>query len=361
MSTRFPLPLGGLALCLALLAGCQHAPAPEAALPEALQGAEVDRRFAPAATEMDAFSYPVALGNLQIVGATQYEHRYQGFALRYGSTQVPDMFNEVLIYPVVRPELLSLADLLDQHFRTLGSELEAAARNGQWDRIEPVSSASFSWGGKRDGLEGIHGVFRMHAGERSFDSHVYLAVRDGRFYQARLTHPSGGDYPTESIARRLLSAIHAKRPGTAREPEILVLIPASPAHPGADYTASLGMTPWMGYAATQAEAIRAGHFLDTFDRRLAASRAALSAWAEVARQGIPGDPAILQLDAAARAGYLEEYVWATQAKPYWLQPKGLNLEGFQLWRQQLGPGLEPAPGVIIRWHEPAKAGAPASP
>lgn len=338
-----------LALPLALQFGCQPV-APRESAPSPIE--QIDQRYQVPATPMDAFRYPMKLDEWQILGATQYEHRYQGFSLHYGSERSPQVTSDILVYPVVRPELLSLADLLDDHYKMLTSEFGAAAKAGQWDRSEVLETSTFSWKRQSGQLEGLHGVFRLTSGGNSYLSHIYLTVRDGRFYQARITHPQASQTRADSIAERLLSTVTPKLLPARTEPEIVVIVPREAAQAHTEQELSLNMAPWLGYGATQAAAISAGRYLDTFDRRLAASRAALEAWSDMSRQGIAGDAAIRQLAAAEEAGFLREYVWTTQSKPYWRPPADLRLGAFNRWQaDQLGSALASSPDVIVRWRD----------
>ncbi len=327
-------------------------------LSEPATPAQVDQYYQVPATPMDAFHYPTSLGELQILGATQYEYRYQGFALRYGIEKAPWVSSDVLVYPVVRPDMLSLTDLLDEHYKTLAQEFSSAAAAGNWESAEVLETNTFSWKRQSTSMEGLHGVFKLSSGANSYLSHIYLTVRDGRFIQARITHPQGSPAKVASIAERLLSAINAKNRPTPTEPEIVVVVPQEAAQTHTEQELAQTMAPWMGYGASQAEAIRAGRYLDTFDRRLAASRAALEAWSDMSRQGVNGDAAIRQLAAAEEAGFLKEYVWSTQAKPYWQAPSDLRLDAFNQWQtEQFGNTLANNPEVIVRWRNPAAAPA----
>ncbi len=58
-----------------------------------------------------------------------------------------------------------------------------------------------------------------------------------------------------------------------------------------------------------------------------------------------------QLQAVNKSGYLHEYVWRFQNKPYWVEPKGLRLAQFDRWARQNLAGHVPQVRLQARLSE----------
>lgn len=81
-------------------------------------------------------------------------------------------------------------------------------------------------------------------------------------------------------------------------------------------------------------------YVPTFDADLLARKNQIVVWNQIkAKDASVSNTYMSELEKINEAGFLQEYVWEYYKQPGWVEPSGLRLSQFDVWRQQNLPGL----------------------
>ena len=311
--------------------------------------------------DVEGFVVPRTADDFEFIDTHAYEPREMGTSVHYQTFYVPEARIDLYLYPVIVPDLFSLAHVLNEAQRAVVSDIERTdtARNlGVRLATQTLEPAP----GVTPPLVGIHAVFELtEETGRVWRSHSFLAIRGRHYLKVRFSYP----VETEAVAapaydRFLARVVAAVAASPAGDP-VPVGLTITRTTEAASHGNTCAAAAWVAYASRIAEAIGRGEFADTYERELAARGKALEAWQEL-KQRDPArvgdrcvDASLDAMLAAQKLGLLDEYVWHYYAKPYWVAPADLDLGAFAAFQRRALVGHDPVlePGVVVRFKEAA--------
>lgn len=304
---------------------------------------------------VEGFHFPRRADIFRLEEAFPLESREAGWQVRYGSFEIPSLRADLFVYPIVVPELLSLAKVLDEQQRAMVAEIEAMALQNDMASVI-TQQHSLTVPGSAPRIDGIHTVFQMQQADTPLVSHAFLTALGRHYVKVRFSYPREVEaVATRAFERFLGAALAAAAWSGDAAPALSLLI----VKPQPDTSVCTSVVWGLGYGTVMLEWVDKGTYLDSFDRELAARSKALEIW-NLIKQGKlenatqAGDCDADSLDAMIEAqerGLFEEYVWRYFAKPYWHEPMALDREAFARFEKSRLVNHDPVfeTGAVVRY------------
>ena len=310
--------------------------------------------------DVEGFVVPRAAEDFQLLDTHAYERRELGTSVQYGTFYVPEARIDLYLYPVIVPELFSLASVLHEAQRAVVADVERVAAD-RHETVQMTAQRIESVPGVAPPLQGIDTEFEFtEAKGLRGHSHAFIAIRGRHFLKVRFTYAAENEAVGAPAFERFLASVVAL---VAQSPA------GDPAPVGTTITRTTivasrdnqcALEAWIVYGASLMEALGRGEFADTFERELAARSRAVAAWETLKQEGagkLPPsqcvDPSLDAMLMARNLGLFEEYVWRYYAKPYWSEPPGLDHAAFAAFEKASLAGHDPVlqPGVVIHFQD----------
>jgi hypothetical protein len=311
--------------------------------------------------DVEGFVVPRAADDFRLVDTHAYEPREMGTSVQYDTFYVPEARIDLYLYPVVVPDLFSLASVLHEAQRIVVEGVERVAANRshparlETQRLEAVP-------GVAPPLVGIHAVFDLTDDTgRQWRSHSFLAIRGRHFLKVRFTYAAETEAVGAPAFERFLASVVSPVAQSPAGDPVAVATTVTRTTLVASHDNTCAAAAWIVYGARIADAVGRGEFADTFEREFQARSTALVAWEKLKQVGAPHpkDPCVdASLDAmlqARKLGLFDEYVWHYYAKPYWDAPPDLDLPAFAAFEKRALAGHDPVlePGIVVRFKDAA--------
>ncbi|MBY0401970.1 hypothetical protein K2X89_16880 [Myxococcota bacterium] len=301
--------------------------------------------------DLEDLEYPQRVGQFTLVKVEDLEEIELGVRLKYADSTHPGAVIDAYVYPITKPELLSLTQVLEWEMSSVSRGMEYVA--GQ-NRIKASEPERFPFGlTGEDPPRGL-GVKRiLSSASKEFVSLAYLVVRDHRFFKLRITIPrrdldAEGEGYFQGVLDILQPVIRLRqpfeKPGFALTVYRNVLL--------APHDANCNIGGWIAYGSEMMKQIEAGAYRDTLARELSARRGVLEFWRKVRGRGEPCASDVLEMmSRAGEAGFLREYVFEAYDRGNWAVPEDLRLEEWKHWSSSNIDAHDPVvvPGVAVRW------------
>lgn len=306
------------------------------------------------------FSIPAEVAGFRLESEHDFPDRALGFMARYVPAQGSGIVADVFVYPVLVPEMFSLADALDAGQAQLEHDvLVLAPAHGLYEKIELRSRISHRLDLGGSSLGGIWSYFDAVEQGYEIGSTAFLAIRGPHYYKLRgrylREHRAEAEAALDRFLHELLPALQPREP----EPGKLGVVVTRTTWELAGHDVACAAIAWgIGYGSEMASALAQGEYLDSFERELRARAKALELWQHGKREGSQSFPAESCVDSSLDAmlevrdaGFLREYVWSNYAKDYWERPPGLRLDAYLKWSRAELPehDVVPEPGVVVRY------------
>jgi len=282
---------------------------------------------------------------MQVAG---YADPRLGVSVNYASSE-PGVKIDVFVYPVVVPELYSLADMNELAFRQSVSDVQSVTPGAE---IQEVVEFSGDFEGKR--YEALKARLKLD-GSIKADSFVYVGMVKDAYVKIRFTSAQAltEKVDPDRFARQILTGISFNQPDKHTHP-LHVIITRGTYDLTKGVQSALGFTILLGVQLR--EQIARGHFLDSFQREYAVWDNAYATWKKVPEKAEAQPSAITFVDAlrdVQDAGYMREYIWNYFRRPYWTQPDGLRMTDFKVWAEtHLSGHIAPVNhGIVIAWED----------
>jgi hypothetical protein len=336
-----------LLLPLVAILACAKPPVPGRPRPE---GPTID---------VEGFVVPRSAEDFQLVQTHPFGEGNVGSQVRYSTFYIPAARIDLLLFPVIVPDLFSLSSVLHEQYLGMQKEVEqtAALAHGKVvlrsQHIEAVPGVS-------PPLTGIHADYDfVDEAQMKLRSHAFLAVRGRNYLKVRFTYAAeNADVGEPAFERFLATAVAQVASSPAGDPPPVGITITRTTFDAGHQNRCAAVAWGLGYGSELHAAIGRGDYVDSFERELAARTRALDLWDHMKHKGtkeIPAEQCVdASLDAMAdvrRLGLFREYVWHYYAKPYWSQQAGLDLAAFAQYEQRALAGHDPvrAPGVVIHY------------
>jgi hypothetical protein len=310
--------------------------------------------------DVEGFVVPRAAEDFSLVQTHPFDQAQLGTQIRYATFYIPAARIDLFLFPVVMPELFTLAAVLHEQYLGMQQEVEqtAALAHGsvtlRAQRLETVPGVS-------PPLVGIHADYDfVDADQTRLRSHAFLAVRGRHYLKVRFTYAAeNADVGEPAYARFLASVVAEVAKSPAGDP-VPVATTITRTTMNVSHGNSCVLAAWIAYAAQMTDAIGRGEFADTFERELAVRGKTIEIWAKMKEDGGPRaavvpcvDPSLDAMLAVQQHGLFAEYVWHYYSKPYWIEPAGLDLAAFAAYERRALARHDPVlqPGVVIDFED----------
>lgn len=295
--------------------------------------------------------YPERLGQFVLVEVDDLERVELGVRLKYADSTRPRAVIDAYVYPISRPESLSMIHVLEWEMRSVSQGMEYVARQQGWKAGRP---AQFPFGlSGEDPPRGLGVKRTMSSDSDELESLAYLVVKDHRFFKLRITVPrqdpsSENDGYFQEVVDVLQPAIRLKKPFERPSFAITVYrnVFLAPQHE------SCNIAGWILYGSEMMMQIEAGNYRDTLARELAARKRALDYWRELRNSGEPCASDVLEvMSRVEEAGFLAEYVFESYGRGSWAAPEDLRFQAWKRWSRSNVEAHDPVvdPGIVVRW------------
>lgn len=305
--------------------------------------------------ESSSFRIPSTLAGFQVYSISQYPDPELGFQVKLRFSSDSKILADIYVYPVLLPDLMSLADMLDFEQEKLEEGIRYVSATKDQESTDPILTTYVP---PKDGLlpAGYYGIRTIEGPRFQATSHSFLTLNHDLYFKVRITVPIDSSLPSSRVTG-LIDALSESVPPPARRTRKLSVVVTRTTHDFAAEGNVCALSAWILYGVAMQEAVASGKYLGSFDRELTARSAALDYWDRESREPREKACESLALSSMSKSrehGFLREYVWSAYRQRHWLQPPNLELEAFDEWAQSNLSEHDPIvfPGVLIRWAEP---------
>lgn len=254
---------------------------------------------------------------------------------------------DVYVYPIVLPEMYSLADMNELAFGQSVADVQAVNPGAEIKEI-----AEFSGDFEGRSYEALKARLKLD-GSTKADTFVYLAIVKDAYVKIRFTAAEAvaAQANPDQFARVILSSVGFAQPDKHTHSFNVTITRGT-------YNLTKGIQSPLRYmillGVQLQEQIAQGHFLDTFQREYTIWNNAYASWKEVKQEAGAQQPTDTFVDAlrdVQEAGYMREYIWNYFRRPYWAQPDGLRMSEFKVWAgSHLSGHIAPVNhGILVDW------------